>query len=644
MAVDTDTEVQDAPQQQNPAQPPPDATPAPAAQAPAASAQPEQPDVQHVQPGQQADQIPLEQMKADSWGTKVYHGILNALGGSNDITMARDPQTGKMVATAVKSGPGQQWKRIISGAITGAGASMAGGGTGPGSTARKFGLGIQAGTQQAQKGQQQQRDQANEDFEAQQKAATSNAQNALLSHQIAESTFRLGRSQVDATEADSDRETNFTKMIADGGEGSQDMGVYPDFPSVIKAFKEMPELHNHQAGGRMVTIPHIDGNGKVDGVHVALVTPDWLSSKMGKDLPISVKSVKDGKLQEETFTIPAGSITNDQASKLLMGQSKDAVDEHTKAEDQKREAGRAAAQNAESYAAAGKDKAEQHKAEADAAWTSTDEAAAGAGGAGGTLVDMIGRGQMPIGRMNYLMAKKPEILAAVAARYPGFDGSKIEAYVSATKDFTSTKPNSAGGALNAGGTVLTHLQNLARLNTLESHIPHTPDWIAYHNQLETLVPELGKFYGNDTIPGLQGYRDTLGSTLPKNRMTAIQTQAHSMGQKFDSYVQSWKNAAPSPVYEAHMPGISQGAVAALSALDPEYPKSTLAELQGLRQVLSVSGAAAGRTPSAGAPPAQGPGAGKSISLADAMNLPQFKGQTPAQVRSAAEALHYTVTQ
>lgn len=328
MAVDT--EVDDPQQQQNPAQPPPAAAQsAPAAQAANTPATTTSPDVQHLAPGEN-DQIPLEQQKADSWGSKVYHGILNALGGSSDVTLARDPQTGKMVATAVKSGPGQQWKRIISGAVAGAGAAMAGGGTGPGSSARKFGLGVQAGTQQVQQRQQQQRSQANEDFEMQQKAATSNAQNALLSHQIAESTFRLGRSQVDAAEADSERETNFTKMLSDGGEGTQDMGVFPDFPSVIKAFKEMPQLHDHQAGGRLVTIPHVDGNGKVDGIHVGLVTPDWLTSKISKDIPITMKSIKDGKLNEETFTIPSGSITNDQASKLLMGQSKDSLDEFTK--------------------------------------------------------------------------------------------------------------------------------------------------------------------------------------------------------------------------------------------------------------------------------------------------------------------------
>ena len=387
MAVDT--QVDDPPQQQNPAQPPPTAAQSTPATPAANTSQttPAQPDVQHLAPGQN-DQIPLEQQKADSWGSKVYHGILNALGGSNDVALARDPKTGKMVATAVKSGPGQQWKRIISGALAGYGAAAAGGGTGPGSTSKKIGLGIEAGQQQTEKRQNQQRQQANEDFEMQQKAATSNAQNALLSHQIAESTFRLGRAQVDAAEADSERETNFTKMIADGGEGSQDMGVFPDFPSVIKAFKEMPDLHDHQANGKLVTIPHVDGNGKVDGIHVALVTPDWLSSKITKDIPITIKSIKDGKLSEDAFTIPSGSITNDQASKLLMGQSKDALDEHHKGIEEQN-------QTRTSKGGYIKDVAEANEANANAA-------AAGAGGAGASAEDDIHEG-LASGR--YLMGK-----------------------------------------------------------------------------------------------------------------------------------------------------------------------------------------------------------------------------------------------
>lgn len=273
----------------------------------------------------------VENQKADSWGSKVYHGILSALGGSGDVQYSRDA-TGKMTATPVKSGPGQQWKRIISGALSGYAASTQAG-TGPGATARAAGLGVQAGMNQAKERRQQAVGEANEDFEAQQKAAVQSAQLALLSHQIAKSTFDLGRAQVDASVADSDRETNFSKVMSEGGDGTHDMGVFPDFQAVMKAFREVPELHDHQAGGRIITIPHINSEGKVDGIHAALVTPDWLNSKINVDLPIVTRTYKNGKMEEQTFTIPAGSLNGLQYSQMVMSDSTRSVDDWTKVAD-----------------------------------------------------------------------------------------------------------------------------------------------------------------------------------------------------------------------------------------------------------------------------------------------------------------------
>jgi len=62
----------------------------------------------------------------------------------------------------------------------------------------------------------------------------------------------------------------------------------------------------------------------------------------------------------------------------------------------------------------------------------------------------------------------------------------------------------------------------------------------------------------------------LGATMPGSRHAAIVTQAQSMGKKFDNYEQTWKNAAPSANYEAPMPNVSQAAIEARAALDPNY--------------------------------------------------------------------------
>jgi len=512
----------------------------------------------------------------ESWGSKVYHGVLNALGGSSDVSLARDPATGKMVATAVKSGPGQQWKRIISGALSGFGAASQVA-PGPGQMMRGAGAGVNAGMQKAEDANKEKTKQANENFEAQQKAATSDAQNALLSHQITQLAYTLGRAQVAASEQDLARESDFIKNIADGGNGSTDMGVFPDFASVVKAFREMPQMHDHQAQGKLVTTLHTDANGKIDGVHAALVTSDWLAAKIPNDLPLHTATIEDGKLVEKTFTIPAGTLTGDQYVKLVMGQTKDSLDQHAKDADEQRKdedlklkKSRTTAENAESYASAG-----EHSAKA-------AQANAIASGGGDAAVDLIGRGQMDVKNMAYLLGRNPAMADEIAKRYPGFDSSKVSAYANTYKEFTSLKNGSPGQALNAGATVLKHLRRLSQLNTKESHIPGTNDYTAYQNQLGTLVPELGRFYGNDTIPGLASYRDTLGSTLPGNRQKAIETQAHAMGEKFDSFVQSWRNAAPSAAYQAKMPGIDPEAIDALKTLNPLYPESKTAELMNLR--------------------------------------------------------------
>jgi hypothetical protein len=527
-----------------------------------------------TEPTQNDTNLPAEK---PTWGDRVYHGILNALGGSDQVALQRDPQTGKMVATQVKSGPGQQWKQIISGALSGysAGAGI----RGPGAGAAKFGAGFNATKGEAQQRQQQARQQANEDFDMQLKAATSNAQNALLTHQITKSTFELGREQVQASAEDSNRENTFADLISQGGAGSQDLGVFPDFDSVVKAFKANPDLHDHQAGGRIVAIPHVNGDGKVDGVHAALVSPDWLNSKINQDLPITERTYQNGKLEESTYTIPAGTLTGDQYSKLVMSQSADALKAYTDAATQSREANRAMHENRASDATAAHENAETAMLNG----ANPGGGPTPAGGGAPTVVDMIGTGQMPVGRMAYLLSRNPGLANAVAQKYPAFDGSKIDAYTAAYKDFTS---GDVSKKLNSGATALQHLQELLKLNTVESHIPGTGDYNAYMNKADTVSSELAQFYGTDTIPGIASIKKTLVATLPYMRKRGIQTQAQSMADKFGNYVQQWNNAAPSATYQARMPGISDNAIEALKSLDPDYDKSSVAQLEGLRARMS----------------------------------------------------------
>lgn len=343
--------------------------PAPApAEAPAASGGAAAPPLETTSPQLANNQIaeepqetltPHEQaLKHDSWGTKVYHGVLDALGGGGDVSYSRDPKTGKMTATPVATGTGTQWKRMIAGALSSFAAAEAAAGTGPGSGARAAAAGIQNGFRIGQQRDQDARAHADQDYEAQQKAATEQAQLALLNHQIAKSTFDLGRAEITASVEDSERENNFEKVISDGGQGTHDMGVFPDFQSVIQAFKEAPELHDMQAGGRVVSIPHINAKGQVDGVRAAIVTPDWLNSKVNRELPITTRTYKNGKVEEQTFTVPPGTLTGQQYSQMVMAQSKDAIEDWTKTQSTNSETKLRTAEAAKDYAAADKDRSE----------------------------------------------------------------------------------------------------------------------------------------------------------------------------------------------------------------------------------------------------------------------------------------------
>jgi hypothetical protein len=188
-----------------------------------------------------------------------------------------------------------------------------------------------------------------------------------------------------------------------------------------------------------------------------------------------------------------------------------------------------------------------------------------------SLINLIHSGRAPLLRLEYLAARKPEILEAVEKAFPGeFDASKVKGYADTYKDFTSGKTSVQ---LNSGGTALLHLRELRDLNTNASHIPGTPAYNAYENKVDTLSTELAKFYGDATVPAIAAIKKTLMANLPGGREAAITTQAKSMGDKMDAFQQTWDNAAPSKTYQAPMPHISAKAFQARAALDPDYAKA-----------------------------------------------------------------------
>jgi hypothetical protein len=254
----------------------------------------------------------LDDLKKESWGAKIYHGVLNALGGKYNTQFIQTPNG--VVQQQVQSGPGQQWKNIISGALSGFGAAAAGAGTGPGSTMRGAGLGVQAGYQQRKQ-------QSEDEREAALKMATSNAQTALMGHQIAESTWRLENEQRTAQAEVVDRLNTFNQLVADSP-GSRDLGSM-SWADAQRVAKEWPQIHHEHAQGRLVMVQDVGEDGKLNGrVRVAQVSPDWQNSKTDKDYTFPVETLDEkGNVVHDKFTVPAGAYTNGDLSKLIMAQS-----------------------------------------------------------------------------------------------------------------------------------------------------------------------------------------------------------------------------------------------------------------------------------------------------------------------------------
>lgn len=191
------------------------------------------------------------------------------------------------------------------------------------------------------------------------------------------------------------------------------------------------------------------------------------------------------------------------------------------------------------------------------------------GGADDELIDQIGTGKIAASNMGYLLARNPDLVKAVVKKYPDFDSSKAASYLKTSQDFTSGK---TAAALNSVGTSLLHLKDLKNLNTVESHIPGTPDYNAYQAQIEPLAEEMSKFYGGGvgSVASTNSFKKALSSQFPGTRDAAIKTAAKALGVKLDNYEQQWSNAAPSSHYQLPMPGISDEAKSARAALDPTY--------------------------------------------------------------------------
>jgi hypothetical protein len=503
----------------------------------------------------------------------VVDDIANALTGKTAPEIGTDEQGNKYVKQNNLS-RGQQWVRIDAGLLGGAAKGMAAGkGRNPGAAAA-------AGFDQGQQMRQQEQDAQTQASDQAMKQNLANANYQKLRMDAAEQAWHLTAMQHEATQNDvtfaQGQEDRLRKV-----DGATLLGTASDPNDIDKILKVNPDvmkdmIQNHQ----IEILPHYNEDGSRGGIRVFKMPDGYRSAILPAGTTFHTFDSTTGQYvpHQTSEPITAGEVDDydtaagNAANKFKLDQAKlaqtqaQANEANANATKVPSEISENRARTTQAYAGAAKDMEDVKTAKGKEAQASDPQ-----------LVDSIASGKIVPERMSYLLARNPQLLDAVAAKDPSFDGSKAESYPVIYKDFTSGK---AATAINSGATAMEHMQKLQRLNTAASHIPGTAAYNAYHNQLDTLAPELAKFYGDTTVPAIAALKSTLGATLPGNRQAAIETQAQSMGKKFDNYEQQWTNAAPSRSYEAPMPGLSEEAKEARAALDPSYRARLVSEKQG----------------------------------------------------------------
>ena len=502
---------------------------------------------------------------------RIAGDVASTLTGPETWHITRDPKTGDVSAVQQPSTLGEKWGRIAATALGGLAAGLQNA-QGPGGFARAAGAGIQSGLQQPQQQQQQAQQQA--DFDNKQLMFKAN--HVALDQKIIQNAEAMRQQNITFAEGQADRLNAIQKdrALADGYEDVGDFEGVKDLPSFTTKFPQALKGHTVSDGKYVTFDPIIDPKtGRQTGSHVGLMSQAMGEQPMRNPPPIpqSYYDPETKSIQTRLINPVSGTKRNDYeaAVKKQISDNSELAIKVAGLDKEKTPEERAAAL-AEVKARTGAANAARDK----------DQFEIGKGPQGSALVDAIASGHITIDRLGYLAARNPALLMAVTDKDPTFDSSKAAAYPAVYKDFTNTKPGTAGGAINAGATAFKHLLELDGLNNSRSHIPGTPEYTAYQNKLDTVAPELAKFYGDTTIPAIDALKSTLGSTLPHNRHAAITTQSRSMGDKMDSYEQQWLNAAPSKAYEAPMPGIDQKAKEARAALDPDYRTRLVAEQNG----------------------------------------------------------------
>lgn len=433
------------------------------------------------QPSETPGATPEAQQFHGSVMGNVTRSILSALGGSQKTTYQVDPNTGKITQEQAPASPGDQWRTILAGALTGLAAGA--GVHGPGGAGESAARGFTAGNQVVQQRQQQQQKKAEFQSNQIQQEKLNQASMALNQQKIAANTFKLAGQRLALTDQFVKDNNDFQKFIQ-SSPGAEYQGYFKDEQAVAQATATNPQLiKDHVAGTQILhtVIGHDkDGNPVPDGIEVWNVPKQWMQQPSDHDVHYTEQKVDPatGKVQYVDHVIPKGSITNADAIQIGQKNIQGAITPASEANnDTKAEIAdvKATAQEAINTA-----KIASRIRELDAKnqpLEPTDTKA---------ISDMIGNYQLDAKQARYMFKAHPEILAQVQRDHPDFSEMNYAAGEAALKSF-------ANGGTNNKNLVAAQaaIQHASQLNQLVSKLPVTNDLNVLNRAIAASARQLG---------------------------------------------------------------------------------------------------------------------------------------------------------
>lgn len=264
-------------------------------------------------PGNESLQPPTTPTSQDvhqhmSWIGRTLDKVATALGGGETLKVTKLPD-GTTTMEKVPSTEGEKWGRIAAAALVGAGAGLQNS-QGPNALSRAAGAGMQAGAQipqQAREMKQQEVDSANKEM-------LFKANRLKLQQDTIRQTLENQRLGIQMDQDEVDRTDALNKELA-ASPWHDDLGLFPDMDSAIKAANADPNLVKDHVQAKHRYVPEYNKDRTVKGFHAYNEDPaykDQLNTTPRIRHKIKYVQDDDGILQptQQNIEVPVNGVTN----------------------------------------------------------------------------------------------------------------------------------------------------------------------------------------------------------------------------------------------------------------------------------------------------------------------------------------------